>query len=63
MKIIFCDTNPQHLEALHSAFGNLPYFDFKQNQINSVAADCIVSPANSYGLMDGGVLIGVSIIH
>jgi O-acetyl-ADP-ribose deacetylase (regulator of RNase III) len=55
MKIIFCDTNNQNLEALKNAFGDLPYFDFKCNQINSVVADCIVSPANSYGLMDGGV--------
>lgn len=55
MKIIFCDNNPQNLEALRKAFGNLQYFDFMQNNINSVQADCIVSPANSYGLMDGGV--------
>jgi O-acetyl-ADP-ribose deacetylase (regulator of RNase III) len=55
MKIIFCDRNIQNLEALRNAFNNLHHFEFVQNNITSVKADCIVSPANSYGLMDGGV--------
>jgi O-acetyl-ADP-ribose deacetylase (regulator of RNase III) len=55
MKIIFCDRNPQIVTALRDAFMGIPYFEFIQNDINSLQADCIVSPGNSYGLMDGGV--------
>ena len=55
MNIIFCDITSENLEALRGAFSDLPNFSFVRNQINSVPADCIVSPANSYGLMDGGV--------
>jgi hypothetical protein len=55
MNITFCDINNENLDALKKVFGDLPNFSFMGNQINSVQADCIVSPANSYGLMDGGV--------
>jgi O-acetyl-ADP-ribose deacetylase (regulator of RNase III) len=55
MKIIFCDTNKENLEALNNVFKGNDSFGFVCGQINSIQADCIVSPANSYGLMDGGV--------
>jgi O-acetyl-ADP-ribose deacetylase (regulator of RNase III) len=55
MIIIFCDINKENLDALRTTFGKLPNFEFVQNNINSIQADCVVSPANSYGLMDGGV--------
>jgi len=55
MKIIFCDTCAGALNALRTEFGDIPMFDFTREPINGISADCIVSPANSYGLMDGGV--------
>jgi O-acetyl-ADP-ribose deacetylase (regulator of RNase III) len=55
MKIIFCDINKNNLDALKSEFQQIPNFEFVDKSINSVDADCIVSPANSYGIMDGGV--------
>jgi len=43
------------LADLQSSFSDLPNFEFKRTNILQVkTADCIVSPANSYGLMDGG---------
>jgi len=43
------------IEAFSKVFGNLPNFDVRKANITSQKADVIVSPANSYGLMDGGV--------
>ena len=44
------------LDDLQKSFQDLPNFEFRRTNILQVTqADCIVSPANSYGLMDGGV--------
>lgn len=55
MKIIFSDINDANLDSLKVVFKDLPYFEFTKSSINSVDGDCIVSPGNSYGIMDGGV--------
>lgn len=55
LKIIFCDKNINNLEALENQFSDLPNITFTNADIVSVKADCIVSPGNSYGCMDGGV--------
>jgi O-acetyl-ADP-ribose deacetylase (regulator of RNase III) len=44
------------LANLQKSFQDLPNFEFRRTNILQVTnADCIVSPGNSYGLMDGGV--------
>ncbi len=55
IQFIFSDLSSKNTEALRAAFGNLPNFEFHRQNITDIAADVIVSPANSYGMMDGGV--------
>lgn len=55
IKITFCDINEENLEPFRSIFKDINCFCFVKNHINSIEADCIVSPGNSYGIMDGGV--------
>lgn len=44
------------LDGLKQSFSDLPNFEFRRTNILQVTqADCIVSPANSFGMMDGGV--------
>ncbi|RAA28771.1 Appr-1-p processing protein [Burkholderia multivorans] len=52
-------TNPNNVNALFSAFNShfhdLPNVEVKNDSILANRADAIVSPANSYGWMGGGI--------
>lgn len=61
-RITFIDRNEKNLKALENSFGNVNknIFSFIRGDfVQSIQADssinCIVSPANSFGLMDGGL--------
>lgn len=56
MKILFRDLNPAVCDAVTRAFAGDPDFDVACADVFSVEkADAIISPANSYGCMDGGI--------
>lgn len=61
MKIILCDTNSAVVDALRSEFGSTicldiegPEVEFHCGSIFEHPASAIVSPANSFGFMNGG---------
>lgn len=56
MNIIFRDINPDVAIAVRDAFHDVSEFDVDCGDIfSAVPADAIVSPANSFGYMDGGI--------
>lgn len=55
MKIHFVDTNIDVIKALKKVFYGIEDVEFLNDDILNVAKEAIVSPANSYGFMDGGI--------
>lgn len=56
MKLILCDTNGKMCDAFKEHFANDPDVIVTNRSFTEVEAfDAIVSPANSFGLMDGGI--------
>ncbi len=56
MKLILTDINPALCRAWETAFKDLPDVEVYHGYFESITSfDCMVSPANSFGLMDGGV--------
>ena len=49
------DINPAVADALRVAFARWTSVDVQCRDILDVAFDTLVSPANSYGFMDGGI--------
>jgi O-acetyl-ADP-ribose deacetylase (regulator of RNase III) len=55
-QLLLVDPNPTLCRALQTAFTGLPNFTIVPGYFEELAAfDCMVSAANSFGLMDGGV--------
>ncbi len=54
VQIIFGDKNPDLITAWESAFAGLPDVRVRGGNILLATADALVSPANSFGFMDGG---------
>lgn len=55
MKVYLRDMNAQLTDAWELFFKNEPDVEISTGDIWNVKADAIVSPANSYGFMDGGI--------
>jgi O-acetyl-ADP-ribose deacetylase (regulator of RNase III) len=55
MRLHFVDCNPEIVRAWKNAFARHPEIDISEGDILTVATTCVVSPANSYGFMDGGI--------
>jgi O-acetyl-ADP-ribose deacetylase (regulator of RNase III) len=55
MKFYLRDINPQLADAWKLFFKNEPDVEVSSGDIWGKKADAIVSPANSYGFMDGGI--------
>jgi O-acetyl-ADP-ribose deacetylase (regulator of RNase III) len=53
--IILCDQRPDIVRAWMSAFAAFPEVDVREGDLLDVESDAYVSPANSYGIMDGGI--------
>ena len=54
-KLILVDTNPDLCNEWKKAFVNIKEVEIVNDSFQNIANyDCIVSPANSFGLMDGG---------
>ena len=55
LKIFLRDINADVVAAWRDAFAGIENVDVTQGDIFGLAADAIVSPANSFGYMDGGI--------
>jgi O-acetyl-ADP-ribose deacetylase (regulator of RNase III) len=55
MNLHLVDTNPALVAAWRSAFADLPEVSIQQGSILPIAYNTIVSPAYSYGFMNGGI--------
>ena len=55
MRLHFVDINPAVAQALAAAFRNHPEVEVICGDILQHAHHCVVSPANSFGYMDGGI--------
>lgn len=55
MKIILCDINKPLIEAWEEAFAGVKDVTIVHGNIFELSTDAIVSPANSFGFMDGGL--------
>src|SRR5215467_4956152 len=54
--LILVDPNPYVCDAFKAYFGELPNVEVFQGYFERVPQfDCMVSPANSFGMMDGGI--------
>lgn len=61
MKLILVEPNPPMCRAWKDYFQDLPDVEFVQGYFESLPEfDCIVSAANSFGLMDGGVDLAIT---
>ncbi len=55
MKLILCGKSDAVFRAMERAFFDFPEVDVVHGDILDVKADAVVSPANSFGWMDGGI--------
>ena len=61
MNYLFIDKNPRIVEAWREALLEFDNVTILEGDITSVDTDAIVSPANSFGFMDGGVDYAISV--
>jgi O-acetyl-ADP-ribose deacetylase (regulator of RNase III) len=54
-KVYLRDRNPELVQAWQEEFREFPEFQAEEGDIFGVEADAVISPANSYGFMDGGI--------
>ena len=55
MRLHLVDYNGHLVNAWGEAFNPFPEVTVQQGDLLAVAEHCVVSPANSYGFMDGGI--------
>lgn len=55
LRVILCDNHLPVVEAWQAYFAGIPDVDITCDEIFTVEADGLVSPANSFGRMDGGL--------
>jgi len=56
VNLILVDPSEAVCEAWREQFAPLPHVEIVQGLFENLSAfDCMVSPANSFGIMDGGV--------
>ena len=55
MKLVLCAVDPRLDAAWRKACDGLDFVSFHQGSILEAGADAVVSPANSFGFMDGGL--------
>jgi O-acetyl-ADP-ribose deacetylase (regulator of RNase III) len=54
-QIILCDQRPDIVRAWRHAFADFPDVDIRSGDLLDIECDAYVSPANSFGVMDGGI--------
>jgi len=55
MEIVLAAARPELADAWYEAFREFEHVRIHEGSILDVSADALVSPANSYGFMDGGI--------
>lgn len=55
MNLVLCAVEPPLADAWERFCGDLPYVTIHRGSIFDVQCDAVVSPANSFGFMDGGI--------
>ena len=55
MQLVFSDLNPRVVDAWHSICGELENVEIRNDSLLDINLDAVVSPANSFGFMDGGI--------
>jgi O-acetyl-ADP-ribose deacetylase (regulator of RNase III) len=60
MRFLLRDRNAAVVEAWRKEFARAPDMEVSQGDIFDLIADAIVSPANSFGFMDGGIDLAYS---
>ena len=60
MKLLFCDLNEQMIKAWNKNFSEDTNITIYHGSIFEKDSDAIVSPANSFGFMDGGLDLQIS---
>ena len=60
MHYLLIDKNPRMISAWQEFFGEEENIKILEGDITNVSCDAIVSPANSFGFMDGGVDYAIS---
>ncbi len=55
LQYLFIDINPRMVEAWRNCFANDPVTVSQGDLTQVISFDAIVSPANSFGFMDGGI--------
>lgn len=55
MRFLLRDRNPALVEAWREHFANASDVEVSQGDIFDLTADAVISPANSFGFMDGGI--------
>lgn len=55
MKLVLVDVKPALVASWRRAFTDVADVDVREGSIFDVSTDAIVSPANSFGFMDGGI--------
>ncbi|GAB2622571.1 macro domain-containing protein [Emticicia sediminis] len=60
MKIILADKKEEMIEAWRNLFSDFDDVEIIQGDITKIKCDAIVSPANSFGFMDGGLDYAIS---
>jgi O-acetyl-ADP-ribose deacetylase (regulator of RNase III) len=60
MKYTLCSTNPEMIEAWKVCFKEYPEVVIKKKNIVKINSDAVVSSANSFGYMDGGLDLALS---
>jgi O-acetyl-ADP-ribose deacetylase (regulator of RNase III) len=60
MKFYFIDTNKDLVEAWTKTFQGISAVNVIHDDIFSHPSDALISPANSYGFMNGGIDFAIS---
>jgi O-acetyl-ADP-ribose deacetylase (regulator of RNase III) len=55
IRVSLCDRNPEVARALADAFHEVAGVEVREGDLLDLDCDAVVSPANSFGYMDGGV--------
>ena len=55
LQVILCDSEPEIVRAWKRAFAGHDEVEVRLGDLTEVEADAYVSPANSFGWMDGGI--------
>lgn len=61
MQLLLIDKNPKMISAWREFFKDEENVDIQEGDLTKVTCDAIVSPANSFGFMDGGVDYAISV--